>query len=156
MNRTPERELLPMARAFDIGVTAWGALGSGILTGKYNKNASVSGRAAIEKRLNERGLGIAKELVALSEEIGHTPSQIALNWVRQQPGVMIPLIGARTLKQFQDNIGCLEFTLTEKQMQRLHEVSKIEMGYPHEFLAQENVIKYVYGGVFSRIDNHRR
>lgn len=156
MNRTPERELLPMARAFDIGVTAWGALGSGILTGKYNKNASVSGRAAIEKRLNERGLGIAKELVALSEEIGHTPSQIALNWVRQQPGVMIPLIGARTLKQFQDNIGCLEFTLTEKHMQRLHEVSKIEMGYPHEFLAQENVIKYVYGGVFSRIDNHRR
>jgi hypothetical protein len=69
---------------------------------------------------------------------------------------MIPIIGAKTAAQLQDNLGCLEFRLTEPQLARLSEVSRIELGFPHDFLASDGVRDLVYGGTFAQIDNHRR
>lgn len=155
LERTIEREHLPMARALDIGVTAWGALGSGVLTGKYNKDESAEGRAKMWGRTGEKNLAIAEEVVKIAEDIGRPPSQVALNWVRQQPGVIIPIIGAKTVAQVQDNLGCLEFTLSEAHLARLNEISQIELGFPHDFLASDEVRDLAYGGTFSRIDNHR-
>jgi aryl-alcohol dehydrogenase-like predicted oxidoreductase len=155
IERTPERDLLPMARALDVAVTPWGALGSGVLTGKYRKDGSGEGRAAMWGQIGEKNLTIAEEVVKVAEEIGCTPSQVALNWVRQQPGVVIPLIGARTEAQLKDNLGCLDYGLSEEQMQRLHQVSQIELGFPHDFLASDGVRELVYGGTYSKIDNHR-
>ncbi len=156
LERTPERDLLPMARAFELGVTPWGALGSGILTGKYRRDGSGEGRAALWGQIEEKKLAIAAEVTKIAEEIGRSASQVALNWVRQQPGLMIPMIGARTVAQLEDNLGCLEFSLTAEQMNQLDQVSKIELGFPHDFLASDQIRDLVFGGGYAKIDNHRQ
>lgn len=113
IDRTPERELLPVAHALDIGVTAWSPLGGGVLSGKYsnakrqNMNNEEPKRLQVENPnsasfVNERNLFIAEEVQTIAEEINRTPSQVALNWIRQQnksKGVIIPIIGARTESQ---------------------------------------------------------
>jgi aryl-alcohol dehydrogenase-like predicted oxidoreductase len=155
LERSIEREHLPLARALDIGVTAWGALGRGVLTGKYNQDASAEGRAAMWDQVDARNLTVAEAVINIANEVGHTPSQVALNWVRRQPGVIIPIIGAKTVTQMQDNLGCLEFTLSEAQLVQLNKVSQIELGFPHDFLVSDGVRDSVYGGTFAQIDNHR-
>ncbi len=136
LDRAVERELLPMAKAMDLTVTPWDTLGSGILTGKYNANPAEAGRARLRGSVKERDLGIAAEVVKVAQELGRTPAQVALNWVRRGQGVIVPLVGARTRAQLDDNLGCLEFELSAEQKQRLDDVSQIELGFPHEFLAQ--------------------
>jgi aryl-alcohol dehydrogenase-like predicted oxidoreductase len=136
LDRAVERELLPMAKTLDLAVTPWDTLGSGVLTGKYNSDPDTQGRAALRGRIKERDLGIAAEVVKVAGEIGRSPAQVALNWVRQGRGVIVPLVGAKTLAQLEDNLGCLEFTLEAEQKERLDEVSRIELGFPHEFLQQ--------------------
>jgi aryl-alcohol dehydrogenase-like predicted oxidoreductase len=167
IERDVERELLPMARALDIGVTAWTPLSSGLLTGKYNQNgAAVSGeRAATPPRRlddpmmsrfaprSERSVSIAEEVTRIAREMGSTPAQVALNWIRRQ-GV-IPIFGARTAGQVKENMGCFDFNLSEDHIQRLNQVSKIRLGFPHDFLASTIVKTFVYGGMFDLIDNHR-
>jgi aryl-alcohol dehydrogenase-like predicted oxidoreductase len=136
MDRSAERDLLPMAKALDLAVTPWDTLGSGVLTGKYNRDAGAAGRARLRGSLKERDLGIAAEVVKVAEEIGRTPAQVALSWVRQGQGVIVPLVGAKTRAQLDDNLGCLEFELDPEHKQRLDEVSRIPLGFPHDFLAQ--------------------
>ncbi len=146
LDRAVERELLPMARTLDLTVTPWDTLGSGILTGKYNRDPETRGRAALRGRVGQRDLGIAAEVVKLAQEIDRTPAQVALSWVRQGDGVIVPLVGARTRDQLEENLGCLEFSLDPEQKARLDEVSRIELGFPHDFLAQFES---------KRIENHR-
>jgi aryl-alcohol dehydrogenase-like predicted oxidoreductase len=154
-DRAAERDLLPMARALDIAVTPWSVLGAGVLTGKYKRgDAGTGGRAARWDKA-DRDLAIAAEVAAVADEIGRVPSQVAINWVRQQPGVIIPLIGAKTVAQLNDNLGCLDFVLTAEQMQRLSAASKIELGFPHDFLASDEVRDLVTGGIDGKLDNHR-
>ena len=136
LDRSVERELLPMARQLDLGVTPWDTLGSGVLTGKYNSDPELRGRAALRGRVRERDLGIAGEVVKLAQEIGRSPAQVALAWVRQGEGVIVPLVGARTRDQLDDNLGCLDLVLTPDQKVRLDDASAIELGFPHDFLAQ--------------------
>ncbi len=136
LDRAAERDLLPMAKALDLTVTPWDTLGSGILTGKYNRDASAKGRAALRGTVSERDLGIAAEVVKVASELGRTPAQVALAWVLGGPGVIVPLVGARTREQLDDNLGCLEVALSEEQRARLDEASRIELGFPHDFLAE--------------------
>jgi aryl-alcohol dehydrogenase-like predicted oxidoreductase len=155
--RTPERDLLPMARALDLGVTPWGILGSGALTGKYNQpTPSPEGRAKDTRGKDPEVLRIASEIAEVADAVGCTPSQVAVAWIRQQPGVMVPLLGARTLEQLQDNLGGLEVTLDEDQTRRLDEVTKIDLGFPHDFLSQEYIRNLTHAGTYERIDDHRR
>jgi len=156
LERTVERELLPMARKLDMAVTPWAVLGGGILSGKYNENFDEEGRAKIYKSINDDNLRIAAEVIKVAEEIGKTPSQVSLNWVRQQPGVIVPIIGAKTEKQLKDNLGCLNFILSEKHLNQLSEASKIDMGFPHEFLTSETIVDIIYGGTQDKIDNHHK
>jgi aryl-alcohol dehydrogenase-like predicted oxidoreductase len=163
IERSAERELLPMARALDIGVTVWSPLGGGVLSGKYNKqNTEEQKRFNVNNPMsasfvNERNISIATEVQAIAKEITKTPSQVALNWIRQQlkdKAVMIPIIGARTEAQIKDNLGCLDFELTSYQLKRLEEKSKIQLGFPHDFMS-EAARAFLYGNTFSLIDNHR-
>jgi aryl-alcohol dehydrogenase-like predicted oxidoreductase len=148
IDRTVERELIPMARALDLAVTPWGCVGSGILSGKYNADPNAAGRAAMRGQISDHSLAIAQEVVNLAQEIGRTPSQVALNWVRQGEGVIVPLVGARDAEQLQENLACLEFELTDEQMSRLNQVSKIEMGFPHDMLSMQQARN-------RKVDNHR-
>jgi aryl-alcohol dehydrogenase-like predicted oxidoreductase len=98
---------------------------------------------------------IAEVVVDIANIIGRSPAQVALNWLRQQPGVVIPIIGARKVSQVEDNIASVDFKLEDDHLQRLDEVSKIEMGFPHDFFKMEMVRQFVYGGMRDEIDNHR-
>jgi aryl-alcohol dehydrogenase-like predicted oxidoreductase len=151
--RTAERELLPMARALDLAVTVWSPLASGILTGKYNQGQG-SGRQGLASA-NERNLAIAAEVVKIAEARGCSPSQVALSWVRQQPGVIIPILGARTVAQLEENLQCLQVRLTEEEMSQLDAVSQIDLGYPHTYLQPTDPHNLAYGGLFDQIDAHR-
>ncbi len=149
IDRSVERELLPMARTFDLGVTPWGIVGSGVLTGKYNRDADAAGRAKMRGAVSERSLGIAAQVVAVADELGVTPSQVAINWVRQGPAVIVPLVGARTMDQLTENLGCLEFSLSAEHKAQLDEASAIEPGFPHDMLGPQTAAQT------RRVDNHR-
>jgi aryl-alcohol dehydrogenase-like predicted oxidoreductase len=160
-DRTPERDLLPMAKALDIAVTPWGVLGGGVLSGKYKslKDRPAGARYTKDEEwaaanVTDRSLRIAEAAGAVARETGKTPSQVALAWVRQQPyGVIVPILGAKTLAQLKDNVGCLDFTLEPPQLERLDAASRVELGFPHEFLVRAR--PYVFGKTFPLIDNHR-
>jgi aryl-alcohol dehydrogenase-like predicted oxidoreductase len=155
--RTPERDLLPMARALDIGVTAWSPLGGGVLTGKYNQPEAADGRLSnpdTSNPVSEQDIHIAQVVLDIANEIGKPASQVALNWIRQQPGGIIPIIGSRKLTQLQENIACLEFQLTPEQLQRLNDVSAIKLGFPHDFLSSSQVQNFAFGGTIAQIDRH--
>lgn len=156
VDRAAERDLLPMARALDLAVTPWNVLGAGILTGKYNQKETAQGRAANWKEIPPYQLKVAETVMEVAKEIGCSPAQVALSWVRQQPGVIIPLLGATKVTQLQENIDSLKVTLDAVQLARLDAVSKIELGFPHDFLASDEIHDVVFGGTFAKIDNHRQ
>ncbi|MFN6236247.1 aldo/keto reductase [Microcystis sp.] len=153
--RTPERELLPMAKALNIGVTAWSPLGGGVLTGKYNQPHPVDGRLSMTDQpfqILDRDLKIAETVLEIAREIGKSPAQVALNWLRNRPNPIIPIIGARKLSQLQDNLACVDFNLTGEQLQRLDNISAISLGFPHELLASQFVRDILLGGVAAQLD----
>lgn len=159
LERTPERDLLPMSRSLDLAVTTWGALGGGQLTGKYLDRSLKdvdTKRTGLDKQIDERSEHIVRELQVVAEEMGCAPGQAALAWVRQQsPAVTIPLLGARTLDQLRENLGCLSLVLNQEQLVRLNAASAIDLGFPHEFLQKETIRPYIHGEFFDRIDRHR-
>lgn len=155
IERTVERDLLPMARAFDLAVTPWGCLSAGVLTGKYNTDPEAAGRVKQQGGITDRGLEIAGVVLEVAEEIGCAASQVALSWVRQQAGVVIPIVGAKTAAQLADNLKCLDVNLSSEHLTKLNEVSKIELGFPHRFLQSEQVLDIAFGGTYGSIDNHR-
>jgi aryl-alcohol dehydrogenase-like predicted oxidoreductase len=158
--RSAERELLHMARSLDIGVTAWGVLASGVLSGKYNDVESVdqvvdSKRASLnEWRLTERNLAIARRLSELSDTLGCTPSQLAVAWARRG-GAIIPILGARTAAQVCELIASLQVQLEDKHLASLDEVSAIKLGFPHDFLTWRPIEKSLFGKSLPLIDDHR-
>ncbi|NCR60541.1 MAG: aldo/keto reductase [Microcystis aeruginosa LL13-06] len=153
--RTPERELLPMAKALNIGVTAWSPLGGGVLTGKYNQPNPVDGRLSMTDQpfqIFDRDLKIAETVLEIAREIEKSPAQVALNWLRNRPNAVIPIIGARKLSQLQDNLACVDFNLTGEQLQRLDNISAISLGFPHELLASQFVRDILLGGVAAQLE----
>ncbi len=145
--RTSERDLLPMAHTCGLGVTAWSPLKAGVLTGKYNKGVSLSPEEAKRNpKVTPRLLEIADEVVAVAKESGHTPAQVAVKWLLQKPGNIIPILGARKPEQLEDVLGAVNFELDEEHMKRLDVVSAIELGFPHDFLFGETVQNFGLGG----------
>ncbi len=154
-DRGVERDLLPMARAFEMAVTPWGLLEGGELTGKYNAPSSEPKRY---ENADERNKTLAETVMEVAREVGRAPAQVAINWVRQQrqKSLIIPILGARTEAQMKDNLACLEFELTPEQLARLEAASPIQLGFPHSFLASDHVRGLVHGNTFALIDDHRR
>ena len=152
IERSPERELLPMAKSMGMTVTPWGPLGGGVLTGKYLKNSSEIKRYSEEERaessrFNEKSTEIAKTVQRIASEINKSPAQIALNWIRQQQhrGNFIPILGARTEQQIKDNLGCLDFELSKEYLTELEDISKIPLGFPLEFSKRNRFKQLIYG-----------
>jgi len=84
-----------------------------------------------------RQTAISTAVQEAAKEIGRTPSQVAINWLLQQPGVTSPILGARRTEQLADTLASLDFTLESEHLAKLSDVSKIEAGFPHEFLNRE-------------------
>lgn len=154
IERTPEKDLLPMAREFAIAILPWSPLASGLLTGKHSKSQQSevdSGRAMmVTDKLNDRNASILQAVDKIATEIEKSPAQIALNWLLQKPGTVIPIIGARTVKQLEDNLGCLDITLTSEQMAYLDLVSQIDLGFPHTFISSDMIKNLISGGTTIR------
>jgi aryl-alcohol dehydrogenase-like predicted oxidoreductase len=147
--RTPERDLLPVARAFGMAVLAWGAIGQGALTGKYNRQTAEARRF---ESASPRTLVLADEVTKLAAAIGRPAAQVALNWVRQQDRRIIPLLGARSAAQLRENLACLDWRLTPEQLRQLDEASAIPLGFPQSFLADDEVTELIFGTMRPLID----
>ncbi len=159
LERTIESEFVPMAIELEMAIAAWSPLAMGVLSGKYLGKSSQEGRLQKDETwkqhyFNDRNQKIVQEVVNVAKEIGKTPSQVALCWLRQRPGVVIPIIGAKSVDQLKDNLGCCDFELTWDQISRLDEVSKVDLGFPHEFLRSEQMRPIMYGETFDLIDAH--
>jgi aryl-alcohol dehydrogenase-like predicted oxidoreductase len=144
--RSPEWELLPVCQEEGIGVIAWSPLAGGWLSGKYHRDQtpppdSRVGRAdrwddLPEQRESEKTWQIVDALSEISRASGKSPSQVALNWLLQKPGVTAPIIGARTLAHLQDNLGCVGWSLDAEQMVKLNAASDIPLPSPYNFIAR--------------------
>lgn len=154
IERTAERDLIPMANDLGLGVTPWSPLGQGVLSGKYTE-ADLSGetrgegrhsRVAASGRLSARTLEIANEAKAIGKEIGISASQVSLAWLFRKPGDCSPILGARTFDQLKDSLNALNVELSAAQNARLEEASRISLGFPHEFLAGDTVKGFISGG----------
>jgi aryl-alcohol dehydrogenase-like predicted oxidoreductase len=142
VERTVERELLPMAQALELAVTTWGPLAGGFLTGRYGTdrdrpdNTRIAATGADgDRQLTQRKLAIADAVNAVAAERGATPSQVAIAWVRSQHarGVIVPILGARRRTQIEHNLGALAIELTPDELDRLDRLTHIELGFPHDF-----------------------
>jgi aryl-alcohol dehydrogenase-like predicted oxidoreductase len=156
IERTPERDLLPMAQAFDLAVTPWSPLAGGVLSGKYNDGNGNGQSSSRGSKIPDRSLQIARVVGEVAQEIGRSSSQVALAWLRAQNSSIIPILGARKLEQLQDNLACVDLVLSPEQLQRLNAVSQIELGFPHDFLSRENIRDRLFGGEFETLDNPRQ
>ena len=160
IQRTVERELLPMANTLEIGVTAWSPLANGWLTGKYTngKDDGESKRLDDESmqgflEQSDRNTNIAKEVDKLAQQTGYSSPQVALSWLLSK-GV-IPIVGARKVSHVEDNLKCVDVKLSPVQIKQLDDVSQIKLGFPHDFFKADMVRNFVYNGTFDKIDNHR-
>lgn len=158
IQRTPERDLLPMAQAFELAVTPWSPLAGGVLTGKYNQSQSNTNLQSSSRgsEIPERSLKIAEVVNQVAQEIGRSPSQVSLAWLRTQSNAVIPIIGARKLSQVKDNLACVDITLSSEHLQSLNQVSQIELGFPHDFLGSDMIHDRLFGGTYDAIDNPRQ
>lgn len=180
VERSAEKEQIPMSRALDLGVTCWSPLSGGMVTGKYNagkldpsqphrlKDNLEPAKKHYWLKVLERNRNIMEQVVAIAKKIERPPVQVSLNWLRQKPGVTIPIFSARTLAQTKEDLASVDWNLTPEQMAELDRVTEpalspiVKWGYPNDFLAFGSpaiptfpVKLMEYGNVGKNIENHR-
>jgi aryl-alcohol dehydrogenase-like predicted oxidoreductase len=157
IERTVERELVPMAKALNLGLTAWSPLANGMLTGKYHGHGSPEqGRMSSDTMKvfmpeQQRTDHVVSAVKAVSDQTGGSMAQVALAWLRYRSVPVIPIIGARKLSQLQDNLASFELVLSAEQVKALDEASQIDPGFPYSFYAKEHVRANAYGGIRDQI-----
>jgi aryl-alcohol dehydrogenase-like predicted oxidoreductase len=137
LERGVEREVLPACAALGLGVLPWSPLGRGVLTGKYRHGRPADSRAAsphfelfVARYLDPRSSAIVESVVTAAEGLGVSALEVALAWVRDRPGVVAPILGARTVGQLLGALQVEEITLPVEITRALDDVSAIEVGYP--------------------------
>ena len=157
VERSVERELIPMAEALQLGVTAWSPLSGGILTGKYHGHGSAEGGRMSSDMMKEfipdekRTERIIVAVKSVANETGRSMAQVALAWLRHRSVPVIPIIGARKLPQLQDNLSSLELSLSADELKTLDEASRIDLGFPQEIFTRELTRGLRSGGMADRI-----
>jgi aryl-alcohol dehydrogenase-like predicted oxidoreductase len=165
IERTTERDLIPMANEMGLGVVPFSPLAGGLLSGKYIKedflDKSVStgvrhgSRGKNMKTLGkftERNMGIVDEVKKVASEVQESPAQVALAWLLSRSTVTSVLLGASKLEQLENNLNALNTQLSPDQIKRLDDISRVEMGFPHAVLANPSIKQMIFGGV----EAHRR
>src|ERR1700723_2208763 len=146
LERTIEGEHIPEALELGMGITPWSPLKGGMLTGKYTRESvktDTPGRGAfVTRAFTEQAFKVLDVLVPLAREAGTSVAPAALAWVMQRPGVASTIIGARTMEQFEDNLGALDVKLTAEQIKALDEVSQPKLNFPHDFLGPVKAFGY--------------
>ncbi|GGM54584.1 oxidoreductase [Longimycelium tulufanense] len=164
VEREPDRELIPMADSLGLAIASWTPLASGWLTGKYRQGHGPA-PGGPPRRLDdpvmtrflprtERNCTIAEEVCSIADEVGCSPAHVALNWLRSRG--TIPIFGATSVVQVKENVACFQVELSDEQLARLSEVSRIKLGFPHDFLASGMVRRLMYGDKGHLIDKKPR
>jgi len=137
LERGIEREVLPAADHHGIGLLPWAPLGRGVLTGKYRNSTPSDSRGAsahlagyVEQHRTERAARIVQAVATAADGLGTSPLCVALAWVRDRPGVIAPVVGARDTNQLLGSLTAEEITLPSAIRSALDDVSAIELGYP--------------------------
>ncbi|MBV9768537.1 MAG: aldo/keto reductase [Bryobacterales bacterium] len=152
IERNIEREHIPAAQQFGIGICPWSPLGGGFLTGKYQRQGDTgAGEGRLTKgspfnKFTDRNWSILDVLRDVSKQAGRSPAQVALQWVVTQPGITSTILGASTLAQLNDNLASLEFTIPDDLRRRLDESSALEPVHPYVFFSGM-IQGMIHGGV---------
>jgi aryl-alcohol dehydrogenase-like predicted oxidoreductase len=140
-------------------VTTWEPLGGGLLTGRYGSDRDHPHDTRIATtqygaRVTDRNLAIADAVNELAAERNASSAQVAIAWVRaqKQRANVIPIVGARTSMQIQDSLGAVDIELSAEELDRLEQLSRIDLGFPHDFAGRA----MAYGTTFEHVDDHRR
>ena len=146
IERTPERDLIPMAQTLGLTVLPWSPLGGSLLSGKY-ADAKPGEKTSRDQEVSAQQIEIAQTLHQVAREIGCSDAQLALAWLLAKN--TIPIIGARKAAQFHDNLACLDVEISPDAMAKLNEVSHVELGFPHDFLNRMRPM--LYGGQLEKM-----
>lgn len=121
LDRRIENELVPLCQSHGVGLIAWAPMAMGVLAGRYSSSSSYpeNSRAALRggfyaDRVTEKGIEVGMEFTKIADQIGLTPAQLAILWVKDQPGITAPLIGPRTVEQLESLLPVKEMTLDDE------------------------------------------
>ncbi|MEV1170538.1 aldo/keto reductase [Nonomuraea sp. NPDC049784] len=144
LQRDVERELLPMAESLGVGVTAWSPLAGGVLSGKYTRpgGPATDGRLTAES-LSPRDHAVARVVQDVADDLGATPSQVAIAWTTSRSSAVHPIVGARRADQLRDNLAAVDLTLPPESIARLEKATGFALGFPGDFIAQTS--PWVFG-----------
>jgi aryl-alcohol dehydrogenase-like predicted oxidoreductase len=137
LERGIEREVVPACLDAGIGILPWSPLGRGVLTGKYRGGTPADSRGAsphferfVGRFLDDRSAGIVEAVAIAADGLGVSPLAVSLAWVRDRPGVVAPVVGARTVGQLLGSLQVEDLTLPEEIVKALDDVSAPDFGYP--------------------------
>lgn len=143
LERGIEREIIPAAQTLGLGVLPWSPLGRGVLTGKYRHSIPIDSRGGnpetsgfVGAYNNERSHRIVDAVCTAAEGLDAAPGEVALAWLRDRPGVVAPILGARTTNQLISALASEELELPDEIVTALDDVSEPDMGYPEGGWAQ--------------------
>lgn len=136
--RDLEQEVFPMCQNFNIATVPWAVVGGGKFTGTRTRESDGNkgqpkDTARKTVQMTENDFKIQDVILEIAKELNRSPTQVVVNWTLRK--TTSPLLGCRTLKQLEDNLGALEFELTPEQVARLDEVGKNcpALIFPHGF-----------------------
>lgn len=143
LERGVEREIIPSAKSLGIGLLPWSPLGRGVLTGKYRHSIPIDSRGAnpdtsafVNAYRDDRAKRIVDALSTAADGLGASPAEVALAWLRDRPGVVAPILGARTAQQLVLALASNELALPDEITTALDDVSEPALGYPEAGWAQ--------------------
>jgi aryl-alcohol dehydrogenase-like predicted oxidoreductase len=141
LERGIERELVPVAREYGLGILPWSPLAGGFLTGKYRRGQPPPEGTRLEKWRDryaqfddDRSWRVLDAVLAVAEEVGASPAAVSLAWLLHQPQVTSVIFGARTPEQLDANVEAADLALTPEQVKRLDEAGALDVGYPYSFI----------------------
>jgi aryl-alcohol dehydrogenase-like predicted oxidoreductase len=145
LSRGADRELLPAAEYYNLGVLPWSPLAGGLLTGKYSLEgdppegsrgvmARMSPFAEVwNEKFTEHNFEIIDMVRTIAQEAEKTMVQVGIRWLLDDPPITAPIIGPKNMDQLNDYLGALGWQLDPEHKQRLDEVSEIKIqGYPYD------------------------
>jgi aryl-alcohol dehydrogenase-like predicted oxidoreductase len=155
LKRDIERDLLPMAEAFGMTVAAWSPLAGGVLSGKFTRPGQVEAGTRISpESIGEHDRAVAQTVQDVADDLGATPSQVAIAWTMAHSSAVRPILGARRLDQLLDNLGAADCELPLDAVARLEEAAKFTIGFPSDFIAETE--SWVFGEAASAHTNPSR
>jgi aryl-alcohol dehydrogenase-like predicted oxidoreductase len=144
LQRDIERELLPMAESLGLTVAVWSPLAGGVLSGKFTRpQGSEPGTRIDPASITAQQQAVALDVQSAADDLGATPSEVAIAWTRARSPAVHPIIGARRLVQLQDNLGAAQLGLPPEVVARLDAAAGIDLGFPATFI-QDNT-PWVFG-----------